>query len=87
MTSTEDRQTDRHTDRRTFFIIHFFGLLGSQNVKIRQNLEVDILLRDNTFPIGKVKKNKIKRLSFGSFYTYIFILFLRDFRFSWYLGE
>ena len=51
MTSTEDR----HTDRRTFFKIHFFGLLGPQNVKIRQNLEIDFLLRDNTFPIGKVK--------------------------------
>ena len=60
MTSTEDRQTDRHTDRRTLFKIHFFGLLGPQNVKIRQNLEIDFLLRDNTFPIGKVKcvKNK-----------------------------
>jgi len=55
MTSTEDRQTDRHTDRRTVFIIHFFGLLGPQNVKIRQNLEIDLSLRDNTFPIGKVK--------------------------------
>jgi len=53
-TSTEDRQTDRPTDRRTFFIIHFFGLLGPQNAKIRQNLEIDFLLRDNTF-LGKVK--------------------------------
>jgi len=46
-----------HTDGRTdIFLIHFFGLLGPQNVKIRQNLEIDFLLRDNAFLIGKVKR-------------------------------
>ena len=41
----------------TFFKNHFFGLLGPQNVKIRQNLNIDLFHDDNTFPIGKVKIN------------------------------
>jgi len=34
---------------------HFFGVLGSQNVKIHQNLSIDSFHQDDTFPIGKVK--------------------------------
>ena len=43
----------------TFFKNHFFGLLGPQNGKIHQNLNIDFFYDDNTFPIGKVKKKKV----------------------------
>jgi len=47
-----------HRVHTAFFNIHFFGLLGPQNVKIRQNLNNDFFHDDNTFPIGKVIKQK-----------------------------
>jgi len=36
------------------FLNHFYGLLGPQNVKIHENLNIDFF-HDSTFPIGKVK--------------------------------
>jgi len=47
-----------HRVHTTFKKKHFFRLLGPQNVKIHQNLNIDFFHDDNTFPIRKEKRNK-----------------------------